>query len=650
MSYEYPVWEFEQKFAASGGATPQQLVKERGIWRFVADPTAPAWFDPTIPNAGKVSVYINMSGEWVFVVDLLQGFFDAENVENAQFGKAFSILENGEGGVYAIIVSSNTRTFVIRTWSDIEFDQGFGVDDWFMQAFQFDELLINGAPVSGDIFIDQEGCVFIGGKKVVIPRFYGINPPPGHSNEITVQTLSVNNEPKYRCEMLWDGNYAWSFTNTSAYNGVSRLTICAIDTWHYDGSADFSTLEKLTYHYYFDNNTHSDVIRSNISAYVQTGSGGIQHDISATRYYENFYVAVGQKKIYVFDKTMTSTGIINMPEITTSVTELCSGPVENKEQQTIFSNIVCSNGNLFFTSFEKTASEQQRLWRYDLTAKTWTSTVIPGRHQNEKRHIVDGLDGSIWITNKNNHSVIRANNATGEILASIRINRHPYKLMANQSKEVFVASDAGSHKVTRKYYDPAIQGGLTGNNKGGSATNTAQMWKPVDTLDVTDGQISVIDQSDNSQDAYCAARCDSEDLTQKENGNFYDDGQGYLWFIAPDAMGRLRKSDKEFKLQFTQSEPMGDVEEDPGNEMIPDNSTIDYTFGNAIASIVTPIHTYQKWDGTQLVNTTVKPYLIWTTNGSSFNIVRLSALVRKSKYIHRATAMVATGDQAYIGG
>lgn len=619
MSYDYPVWEFEQKFTIAGGfANTRQYVKTRGSYRFVCNPWAPSTVDPSnIQSVGNVTVYKFDGTSWnqVFVI-LPELLLPAETQFSAlRFGNAISVIVY-EGTTHAssLVISSSRGTWAIRL------DMVGTGGDWAQantSNIHVEELRVAG-PFTLTHVIDMPFTILYSNKRINIPLYYSNTPSDISYTDRTTTTPSA-----VKCSIVWDGNYAWAFRSQSSYTGSTRLIISAIDTWHYDGGPGFTTKEKLDIGQYFDNNTHSLTRTNVIDAQVNCNTNA---DIRAYYHDSTFYLFVGSNYIYTFDGSMTSTGVITAP----------AAPL---------SNIVVTAGNIFYTSTTITSTDQNLLHRYNLATKTWTSSVLPGRKQASARNIVDGLDGYVWVTNKNNHSIIKVDATNGDIVATIRINRHPYQLNVNQSKELYVASDPGAHKVMRKYYDPAAQGGLLSNNKGGSVANTTDVWRAVETLDVTDGQISLVNQTDNSQTAFCAGRVDSD--SSLPTGQLFDDGQGYLWFIAPDAMGRLQKSDQDLKVTLKQND--ASPTEAPANEMIPDNGTIDYTFENCIASIVTPLHTYQKWDGNQLVDTVVKPYLIWTADGSTFNAVRLSSLVRKSKYIHRATGMVATGQQAFIG-
>lgn len=249
----------------------------------------------------------------------------------------------------------------------------------------------------------------------------------------------------------------------------------------------------------------------------------------------------------------------------------------------------------------------------------------------------------------NNHGIIKVNVSTGAIASTIRVNRHPYRLSVNQSKELYVASDFGA-KVKRKDYNPDVASTTVSTSKGGQMTVAGSSYKVVETTDCTDGMITLINQSNDSQENFAAARCNGEAQmynTATVDKDFFDDGQGHLWFISDTNIGRLTKSDKELKCSHQDVDSTSETE--PDYNMIPDNGTISFSKSSIIASVVTPAVFFQRYINDAFENRNVKPYLYVMTSTGSVTAYRLSALVRKNKYILRGTSLIAVGAQAYIG-
>lgn len=442
---------------------------------------------------------------------------------------------------------------------------------------------------------------------------------------------------------VWSGRDLWVFSTNTKWQELRVYNL-----WDH-ANKDY---EKLTFNYYFDNGTHPirDVYKRTYHETTGIIDRALYHSatsakVYAGKWYDKMYVSHGPKDIIVWDiKTGKPTGqILTLPLFVLAPSILCDGPKENVYQLTVGSNICCANNKLFVSTYTPTidGTDQQYLCIYDIGAGTWTQTPLPGRAQTQDRHIVDGLDGYVWITNKNNHSIIKVDIATNAITTTIRINRHPYKLLINQSKEMFIASDAGD-TTNRKFYDPEKTGGTVATSVG-FLTAPEGSWTPVATTDTTDGMISAVDQIANTQEAYAAARCNGS----TKDKEFHDDGQGYLWFVTDNHIGRLKKSDKELKTSYTKVPVTSD--QPPEFEMIPDNSEIAFTWaGNALCAIMSPAFYYQRWNGASFDDVNVKPYL-YIVAKEGIAAIRCTALVRKNKYIHRGTAMIAIGDQAYYG-
>jgi len=445
--------------------------------------------------------------------------------------------------------------------------------------------------------------------------------------------------------------------------------------------------ERLTYHFYFDNNTHEiyknriDLICCNADSITDddkspyTNYGG---NLSATKWHDRVYLLNGQD-ILEFDVTKKQL-VSSLAQLWGRKTVVPAGVVTDSEENCVFvpgtgsietiiqkttettpnSNLCAANGKLYVTTLEyHPETYQQWLYIYNIATDEWKTVALPGRHQGAKRHIVDGLDGFVWITAKNSHSIIKVNVNTDEVVATIRINRHPYKMTVNQGKQLFVASDP-QDKTSRLLYHPDLATLVgSGSLEGASGYIVVSGgFKVIDTKDTTSGMITLVDQSANTQSAYASGKCDGK-------GDFFDDGNGYLWFVTDNHYGRLNKSTKEIKTTFKASE--GAVKAEvlaDAIPMIPDNSSIidniqhgvmdGIKIGDAgseptiLKALVTPQFTYQRWNGFTFVDITVKPYLFLILDGE-VRMFRLSAFVRKNKYIHRGTAMIAIGDQAFYG-
>lgn len=297
---------------------------------------------------------------------------------------------------------------------------------------------------------------------------------------------------------------------------------------------------------------------------------------------------------------------------------------------------VYANGKIFCV-------DQYLLNVYNVATNTWTATMLPGRPQNTVRKVTYGYDGFIWITSHNSHSIIKVDVFTNAIVATIRVNRHTRNLYANQSKELFVASDVGG-SVDRKYYDPSLGNSFVKTAGGGAIANAITTFKPVTTFDTTDGMITSVNQQANTQTNIAGG---SGEL------GIFDDGTGYLVFVTPTQIGRLKKSTLEHRTTFTKVD--SSTTEVPTAEMIPDNGTIDDIHKPAgvldAAAISLPIST-DYWDGSTVTTRVVSPFLFVVDKsvvGWTLRAYELNTMYRVNQYTVRGTAMIAQAVGEYYG-
>lgn len=340
-------------------------------------------------------------------------------------------------------------------------------------------------------------------------------------------------------------------------------------------------------------------------------------------------------------------------------------------------NAICAaNGKLWMVSEAANADGRQTLHIYEIATDTWSSSLIPGRKQNaEPRDIIDGLDGSIYITDANSHGIHEYDHVTNAYVAFHRINRHPYKLAVNQAKTVYVTSDA------------------SGLYNG--------------------GMVSAFNQSTNTAASFCAAGGDHEVLCDDERA-------GYVWMFGRGAgMMRVNKTTKDVKMLNTgvlvwsqvpqddlpnsgstvaasafqdgwtegQSYASGTKCKSPIDDQVyvssyagskaatqydipgvPDNAalslwrtrdfvtgitpptdTVDsYASYPVVRGTLIPRRSYEKWNGTSFDIVTIPEHIVVFAAGT-LHIVRANALVRYNSTDVRGTALISVGPTDFIG-
>ena len=354
----------------------------------------------------------------------------------------------------------------------------------------------------------------------------------------------------------FDGRDIWVSAGTSTY---------VYGYW--DQNSDY---EYLTYNYYFDDNIQSLYLYNTLA----TGS------VLDMKYWNGkMYIMTTTNTIKVYDtSTKTLVDTLTTPETTQG-------------------KLALANNKVWVVGTALTASDQQNLYYYNILTSTWSSGIaITGRKQvTPVRDMIDGLNGYLYITSRNDHAVVKVDTTTGVMSGSHRINRHPYRLYATQNKDVYIASDAQTTSG-----DPDI---------------------PIAVM----GVVSKLEQTTYTSTNIAAASGQMIDLVVDIIGNF-------MWYIGTiSGLGRTNLTNNDFR--YTLGTSVGTKIE---GEYSPTRG------------IITPQFTYDKWNGSSFDTITVKPYLFFIS-GTTLYGVRLNSMIRENSYQVLGTAIIGTGDQAYFG-
>lgn len=373
------------------------------------------------------------------------------------------------------------------------------------------------------------------------------------------------------CPFVWTGSRAWvvsRYLKDKPYPEPDDTTARMLVFNHWSE-------EYLDFNYYFDTLIHT----LPYSSFKLEKAGLLPEDPPIKLHDNPQDMCVWYDKVYVMEGTLVT---IWDKETTAYIGEF-------NTPGTMFPRMCSANGKLWFTTQGVDGNDRQGIYFYDIAAETWGYTAIPGKKQVEMRDLIDGLDGKIIVTAHNEHGIKRFDTVTGAYVDTHRINRHPYRLSVNQSKEVFVySSDGMVSKLT--------QPGLVASNVCGT-TGT------VDTG--------------------------------------FDDGQGYFWFLGLGAS--ILRVDKTTYDAKTTSGP------NAGSDLNFSNfAYIKSVSESCTKGLVTPSITYEVWNGTGFDTVTVKPYLYFH-NSNSVNAARLSALCRVNSVQVLGTAMISIGPQDYYG-
>lgn len=398
----------------------------------------------------------------------------------------------------------------------------------------------------------------------------------------------------------------WKFeqSQAAAMNGIIGMVHDGRDIWAFSQKTinvySYIDEEYLTHEFQFDNGLFELKLVATIDVInYQT----VSHVVCMVAHNGYMYAQTDNGYLYKYDITTKQLD----PNIATI-------PVSVQPVMAVANNklwFVSAEGDTSTTPLGIPTSDCQMLYYYDLINQSWSSPVlIPGKKQYITRSLVDGLDGHLYVSNLNDHAILKFT-TNGVYVGQYRINRHPYLLQSNQYQQVYVVSDGQS--------------------------------------DPLKGMVSVFDTSTNTTTNYAAAGGTISymaDVTPTIVGDPLDAAalrasaltSGKLVYIGgTPKIALVNKSDKKIKT----------ASQDPASD--------DYVPGAAIQFDAAPLHglvtpplSFEVWNGSTFVTKTVKPYAFMAT-ASFLYAVRLSSLVCVNSMEVLGTAMIATGAQNYYG-
>ena len=112
-------------------------------------------------------------------------------------------------------------------------------------------------------------------------------------------------------------------------------------------------------------------------------------------------------------------------------------------QITANSNMVGSNGRIWFVNTVYDDANGQRLYNYRLSDSTLGYATVNVRPTQTRTWVADGFNGQIYVTNYNGVSVTRFDGESGAQTARVRVNAFPTKIFTDQHRQIFIASYGG---------------------------------------------------------------------------------------------------------------------------------------------------------------------------------------------------------------
>lgn len=151
-------------------------------------------------------------------------------------------------------------------------------------------------------------------------------------------------------------------------------------------------------------------------------------DIATQRPESSFQFPMQTEIPQAYEDNPCDTGIIASPQT---------------QRITANSNMIGSNGRIWFVNTFYNDDTPQRLYNYKLSDSTLASTTINVRPSDYRTWVADGFNGQIYVTNYNGVSITRFSAETGLQTARIRTNAFPTKIFTDQNRQIFVPSYGG---------------------------------------------------------------------------------------------------------------------------------------------------------------------------------------------------------------
>lgn len=397
------------------------------------------------------------------------------------------------------------------------------------------------------------------------------------------------NTPHPTRDMAFDGRDVWVISGTSST--LARLSIL--------GYWDINSQYEGIYDGYFpdfyntlQNSSDEPILYEYADIDLAPYLSGSEFVAQIVKVYDKMYISV----VVNFDNPNVPISVDRNRLVKFLVFDIPTKSYDSTVNVTVTnarSGIGYQNNKIWFTDFAQLGDDpldRQKLYYYDTINDTFSSGVnIPGPKQFTQRKIVTGNQGNVIVSNQNNNSILKFDDTNGAFVSEHIINRDPTGFYVRGDGTILIGS--------------------------------------------ADGMMTTFDQSANT--------ATNEDYaTTSLPEDVADDGT-YIWSIIP-GLTRTLKSTTTDNFRFVSSN--GD--DYNINETLDDNNSFKQVSFKKM--FLTPSITYQYWDGTNIVDRTVRPYLFLLSN-NYVQAVRTQALFRRNIIRVRCNAMIGTGPEKYYG-
>ena len=367
--------------------------------------------------------------------------------------------------------------------------------------------------------------------------------------------------------------------------------------------------------------------------------------------YGNGFMWIAKKSAVSGRSTMLFDTIIKVNTLTYEVVETIRTPISqpHKEEPTsVYSHMtheyIMMNSVLHFAQGKLWMVEDyvdalsnggiQRVWVYDTALGSWTSQTFSAKVQKNRAQITSA-NGFVYISAYNSLAVLKYNADSTAFVSSIRGNANPNALTAQPDGKILVTSYNGliSHLKTDDSWTHDLQVD-TDECTAIAFESAAQCW--------------VVDGSGN------LFRVGSDNYVY---GSGYKDGQGqdtdYTLLVANTMLDETVLNGDGDQVMWNK-----DLLAVQGDMVDVNYNTLNkYSFSDSIDFVITiPSLTYEKWNGTQMVDVT-QPVLVVVLTDSEVVVINTSEIkfgfprpsISRSTMSAVGVGMITYGPNDYLG-
>jgi hypothetical protein len=386
-------------------------------------------------------------------------------------------------------------------------------------------------------------------------------------------------------DMAFDGRDIWV---------ISPTTVTVLGYW--DINTKYEGIHTGFFPDQFD--TRNNINNEPVLHVIITGSpGDVGYPLNSgeflsqiIKFYDKMYITVAAN----FDTPAVPITVDRDRLVAILVADIATKTIIKRIEVTVpeaRANVAYQHDRMWFLDMAQKddgSPDTQKLYFLNLLTETFSSGVtVPGRKQFASRRIFNSGQSHVIVTAQNDNAIMRFDDTTGDYIGTYIVNRDP-----------------------------------TGLFNTGNANNDILIGS-------SDGMISLYNYNTNvvTHQPYATT-----DLPL----DIADDGT-YLWAITGLTLTRTRKDGNPDNFRYLSGE---------NKDYTIDTSNFKQTSFKKM--FITPYITYDYWNGSAVVQRTVRPY-VFLLSSNYVQCFRTQALYRENIIRINCNAMIGTGPEKYYG-